>query len=94
LKKLALARKVLETATTFQTVQIRGKFYYYGIQSIQDDTRVKVVVTSKGKSGRKILYSVMFKNISRARQRSIDKENKKLIEKFRKKHYKGVVKIK
>jgi len=63
LKKLELARQVLETSSHYQTAEIRGKFYYYGIQAIIKDTRVKVIVTSKGPKGRKLLYSVMFKSI-------------------------------
>jgi hypothetical protein len=90
LKKLPLARQVLESATTYQTVQKRHDIYYYGLQSIVDDTRVKIVVTSKGKRGKKLLYSVMFMSISRKKQRTIDIQNAKIIAKFRKQHYKGV----
>lgn len=84
LKKLELARKVLEKSSHYQTVEVRGMFYYYGIQAIVDDTRVKVIVTSKGSKGKKILFSVMFKSISRQQQKIIDKQNDKLINEFRK----------
>ena len=84
LRKLELARQVLETSSHYQTVEVRGDFYYYGIQAVVDDTRVKVIVTSKGKNGKKILYSVMFKSLSRQQQRIIDKQNDKLIKEFRK----------
>ncbi|WKZ25772.1 MAG: hypothetical protein QY322_00440 [bacterium] len=84
LRKLDLARQVLETSSHYQTVEVRGKFYYYGIQAIVDNTRVKVIVTSKGKDGKKILYSVMFKSLSRQQQKIVDKQNEKLISEFRK----------
>ncbi|MFA5935218.1 MAG: hypothetical protein WC827_05035 [Candidatus Paceibacterota bacterium] len=84
LKKLELARKVLETSSHYQTVEVRGQFYYYGIQAIVEDTRVKVIITSKGAKGKKILFSVMFKSISRQQQKIIDKQNDKLINEFRK----------
>lgn len=83
LKKLELAKQVLETSSHYQTVEIRGKFYYYGLQAIIDNTRVKVVVTSKGKNGKKILFSVMFKSILKQQQKNIDKQNDKLIKEFR-----------
>jgi hypothetical protein len=86
LKKLPLAREVLEKSTTYQTVEVRGQIYYYGIQAIVKDTRVKIVVTSKGVDGKKYLYSVMLKNISRQQQKVIDKQNQKLINEFRKKN--------
>jgi len=90
LKKLPLAREVLETATTYQTFQKRGKYYLYGFQAIKGNTRVKVVVSSKGKGGKKLLFSVMFKNISRQEQKNIDRHNLKLIREFRRKYPKGV----
>ena len=83
LKKLELAKQVLETSTHYQTLEIRGEFYYYGFQAIVDDTRVKVIVTSKGKNGKKILFSVMFKSISKQQQTIINKQNDKLIQEFR-----------
>lgn len=84
LKKLELARKVLETSSHYQTMEVRGKFYYYGIQAIMNDTRVKVIVTSKGPKGKKVLYSVMFKSLSKQKQKIINKQNEKLIKEFRK----------
>lgn len=83
LKKLELARQVLETSSHYQTMEVRGKFYYYGIQAVVGDTRVKVVVTSLGAKGKKVLYSVMFKSLSRQQQKIIDKQNTKLIKEFR-----------
>lgn len=84
LKKLDIARKVLETSSHYQTVEVRGKIHYYGIQAIVGDTRVKVVVTSMGPKSRKILYSVMFKSISRQQQRLVNRQNEKIIKEFRK----------
>lgn len=86
LKKLELARQVLETATHYQTVEVRGRFYYYGFQAVIKDTRVKVIVTSKGEKGAKFLYSVMSKNILRQRQKAIDRQNSNLIKEFRKRN--------
>lgn len=86
LKKLHLAREVLETATTYQTLQKRGKFYLYGLQAIKGDTRIKVVVSSKGKGGKKVFYSAMFKSLSRQERIKIDKHNKRIIAEFRRKH--------
>ena len=84
LRKLGLARQVLETSSHYQTVEVRGKFYYYGIQAIVNNTRVKVIITSKGKRGKKVLFSVMFKSISRQQQRIVDRQNKKIIDELRK----------
>jgi len=84
LKKLELARQVLESSSHYQSVEVRGRFYYYGIQAIVKDTRVKVIITSKGENGNKILFSVMFKSVSRQQQRIIDRQNERTIKEFRK----------
>lgn len=86
LKKLPLAREVLEKATTYQTLLTKGKFNYFGFTAIKGDTRIKVVVSSKGTTGKKILYSVMFKSLTKQRRRNIDRHNKKIIANFRKKN--------
>ena len=86
LRKLPLAREVLETSTTYQTIQKRGNYYLYGFQAIKGNTRIKVVVSSKGKRGRKILYSVMFKSLKRQKQRKIEQHNRKIIAEFRKRN--------
>ena len=86
LRKLELARQVLESSSHYQTLEVRGRFYYYGIQAIVNDTRVKVIVTSKGAKGRKILYSVMFKSVVRQQQMVVDRQNERLIKEFRKKN--------
>lgn len=92
LKKLSLAKEVLETSTTYQTVQKRGEIYYYGFRAIKENTVAKIVVTSKGKSGKKFLYSVMFKNISRAKQKEIDRHNKRLVIQFKRQGLAGAKK--
>lgn len=84
LKKLPLARDVLETATTYQTCEKRGKYYLYGFRAIKDDTVIKVVVSSRTKTSKKSLFSVMFKNIDRNEQRKIIQHNEKIISAFRK----------
>lgn len=86
LKKLPMAKEVLEKSTTYQTLEIRGKYYLYGFQAIVNQTRVKVIVSSNGPKGKKILFSVMFKSISKQQRKIIDKQNKKLIAEFRKKN--------
>lgn len=86
LKKLFLARELLEKATTYQTLQVKRGFHYFGFTAIKDDTRIKVVVSSKGKEGKKILYSVMFKSLERQAQRNIDKHNRKIVAEFRKRN--------
>ena len=86
LRKLPLARKVLETSNTFQSLRKQGRYWQWGIQAVSDHTRVKIVVSSPKKTGsKKVLYSVMFKNISKAEQAKIEKGNKKVIKEFRKK---------
>lgn len=86
LKKLPLAKEILETSTTYQTLQKRGKYYLYGFQAIKGNTRAKVVVASKTKKGKRVLYSVMFKNIDRQKQRKIQQHNRKIIAQFRRKY--------
>jgi hypothetical protein len=87
LKKLPLAREVLEKATTYQTLQKRGQFYLFGFTAIRGDTRVKVVVSSKGENGKKILYSVMFKSLIRQEQRNIEQQNRKIIAQFKRRNH-------
>jgi len=77
LKNLNLARNILEKATIYQTIEKRGKYYYFGIRAIEGERGVTVVVTSKGKKGRKIFYSVMLKNLRRQRQYNRNKRKLK-----------------
>ncbi|KKU74545.1 MAG: hypothetical protein UX99_C0011G0001 [Candidatus Amesbacteria bacterium GW2011_GWB1_47_26] len=79
LKKLPLAREVLESATTYQTVQTRGEYTLYGIKAIKGDTVVKVVVSQKIGSSKKVLFSIMFRNVKRHKEWSVKKHNKNLI---------------
>jgi len=85
LKKLSLAREILEKATTYQTIQTKGDFCYFGFTAIKGDTRIKVVVSSRGMKSKKILYSVMFKSLVKQRKKNIDKHNKKIITEFKRK---------
>jgi len=86
LKNLGLAREVLETANTYQTINQKGKFILYGITAIKGNKRIKVVVSSKGKTGRKILFSVMFKGLNKRERQQILEQNEKLITDFRRKN--------
>ena len=86
LKKLSLAREILEKATTYQTLQTKGDFCYFGFTAIKGDTRIKVVVSSRGMKSKKILYSVMFKSLLKQRKKNIDKHNKKMIVEFKRKN--------
>lgn len=52
LKNLKLAREVLETSTTYQTLQVKRGFYLYGFRAIKRNKVIKVVVSSKGKRGK------------------------------------------
>lgn len=85
LRNLRLAREVLEESTTYQTVQHKGKYILYGFRAIKGDRIIKVVVSSRGEAGKKVLYSVMFRSISKQEQRKIIQHNKKIIDKFRRK---------
>ena len=84
LKNLKLARELLETSTTYQTLKIQGRYYLYGFRAIKQGRVIKVVVSSRGKRRRKLLYSVMFKSLKRQEQRKIERYNKKIIAEFRK----------
>lgn len=82
LKKLPLARALIETATTYQTVRKVGIFTQYGFRAIKGDTVIKVVVSQKDGSYKKLLYSVMFKSLKHHRQYLIGKNNNRKIRKF------------
>ena len=86
LKKLPLAKGVLETSTTYQTKQKRGKYVLYGFRAVIEDTIVKIVVSSKGEKGKKLLYSVMFKSMNRQEQKRIEEHNRKIIAEFKRKN--------
>ena len=83
LKKLPLARELIETATTYQTVRKVGIYTQYGFRAIKDDTVIKVVVSQKEGSAKKLLYSVMFKSLIHQRQYIVNKKNDKKIRKFK-----------
>jgi len=82
-----LAREVLETTNSIQTLRKKGKYWQWGIQAIKGNTRVKIVISSRNKTGtKKILFSVMFKNINRSKQKAIQEHNQRIIREFRKKY--------
>ena len=85
LRNLRLAREVLEESTTYQTVQRNGKYALYGFRAIKGDRVIKVVVSAKDGGKRRVLYSVMFKSISKQEQRKIIQHNKKIVDEFRRK---------
>ncbi len=85
LRNLRLAREVLEESTTYQTVQRKSKYILYGFRAIKGDRVIKVVVSAKDGGKRKVLYSVMFKSISKQEQRNIIQHNKKIVDEFRRK---------
>ena len=91
LKKLPLARDLIETATTYQTVRKVGIFTQYGFRAIKGDTVIKVVVSQRDGSSKKLLYSVMFKSLKHQRQYLIGKNNDKKIRKFKKENPKPYV---
>lgn len=57
---LPLAKKLLETATTFQEKRVRGIYHYWAIEAVMGGTRIRVIVSSRGPRGRRIFYSVML----------------------------------
>lgn len=59
LEALPLAKKLLETATTYQEHRSKSDTHYFAIVGFIERQRIKVVVRSKGKSGKKFLYSVI-----------------------------------
>ena len=61
LKRLSVAREILETATTYQSVEKRGKYFLYELSAVKKGVVTKVIVSSKGQKGKKIFFSVMFK---------------------------------
>ena len=52
-----MARELLEKAVFYQEVKKRGKYYYYRFDAIIRNKKVSVVVSSKGKKGRKTFLS-------------------------------------
>jgi len=89
LRKLPLAREVLESATTYQTVQTKGAYMLYGIKAIKGETVVKVVVSQKIGSSKKVLFSVMFRNVKKHKEWNIQKRNTNLIREFKRRGIAG-----
>lgn len=61
LKYLYLAKELLELASTYQDVRKKGRDYYYGFDAIIKGKRIRVVVTSRGKFGKKIFLSIIYR---------------------------------
>lgn len=59
-KILPLARKLLETATTFQEHRKDNHGHYFGFTGYIGGRKIKVIVRSKTFSGQKYFYSVMI----------------------------------
>ncbi len=91
LKKLSLAKELLDSATSYQTIQKQGQFILYGFRAIKADTVVKVVVSEKENSKRKELYSVMFKILKHQQQYKLNKKNDNLIRKFRRENPRPII---
>ena len=60
LKALPLAKKLLETSTTYQEQSNRGEAHYFAIVGYIERQRIKVVVRAKGKGGKKYFYSLII----------------------------------
>jgi len=86
LKNLNIAKEILETATTYQTIEKKGAYYRYGLWAIRGNKRFKVVVSSKGKKGRKTFFSFMVSSLTRKEQLKTIRQNKKIIREFRKRN--------
>ena len=60
LKALPQAKKLIETATTYQEHRSQGENHYFALIGFIQGLRIKVVIRSKGKSNKKFLYSVII----------------------------------
>lgn len=60
LDALPLAKKLLTLATTYQEYRYADGFHYYALQAEMDGKRIKVIVSSKKKSGKKYFLSVII----------------------------------
>lgn len=61
LKYLSLAKELLEVATTYQDFRKRGSNYYYGFDAMLKGKRIRVIITSKGKLGKKVFLSIIYR---------------------------------
>lgn len=59
LKALPLAKRLLETSTTYQEHSVKGETQYFALVGYIERQRIKIVVRSKGKNSKKFLYSVI-----------------------------------
>ena len=61
LKYLPLAKELLEIATMYQDFRKKGNIYFYGFDAIFKGKRIRVIVTSKGKNGKKLFLSIIYR---------------------------------
>ncbi len=61
LKCLPWARQILETSTYYQDYRKVGNLYYYGFDAYIEGKKIRVVVSARGKSGKKVLLSVIYR---------------------------------
>ncbi len=61
LKALILAKELLEKATIYQDRRIKNGNYFYAFDGIIRNKKIRVIVTSKGKKGKKIFLSVIYR---------------------------------
>jgi len=59
LKAIPLAKILLETSTTYQEYRTQKGTEYFALVGFVQNLRIKIVVRSKGKKGKKFLYSVI-----------------------------------
>lgn len=59
LEILPLAKKLLAISNTYQEHRFANGFHYYAFQAEMEGRRIKVIVSSKTKAGRKYFLSVI-----------------------------------
>lgn len=57
---LPLAKKLIETATTFQEHRYKHGIHYYALVAHMEGTRIKVILSAKKKDKKKNFLSVMI----------------------------------
>ena len=58
-RALPLAKKLIETATTFQEHRYRHGVHYYALVAQMEGTRIKVILSAKKKDKKKNFLSIM-----------------------------------
>lgn len=59
LKALPLAKKLIKKSNTYQEYRFKNGLHYYAIEANLDGAKIKVVLSSKTKKGKKNFLSVM-----------------------------------